>query len=244
MQAQWKRRRRAAHVVGAPAGGRCPLCAGERLRTIDAVNPREGIVCIDCGSVPRQRALSATLAARGLAAGCVHESSPSLCTFVWLRQAARELVASYYWPDRRPGARVGAFRNVDLRTQPFGETRFDLVVTQDVLEHVPEPRAALREIHRTLRPGGAHVFTVPRSQHRDTVTRAELRDGRMHHHLPPEYHRDPVDRGGALVVTDWGRDLEAAVVATGAATCTAVGVQDPAIGVPRPVEVFVAVTPT
>ena len=110
VQAWWKRRRRRARLAGTATAGHCAICAGERLRAVDAQNAREGIVCLDCGSVPRQRALVATLVARGLAAARVHESSPSLCTFVWLRHNASELTASYYWPDRRPGARVGDTR--------------------------------------------------------------------------------------------------------------------------------------
>ena len=39
--------------------------------------------------------------------------------------------------------------------------RFDLVLTSETLEHVPDPRLALRETLRVLRPGGRHVFTVP-----------------------------------------------------------------------------------
>lgn len=183
------------------------------------------------------------LAARVTANTVVHESSPSLCTFHWLRRRTRDFLGSYYWPDRRAGARVGAMRNVDLGRQPFAAHSFDLVVTQDVLEHVPDPQAALREIHRTLRPGGEHVFTVPRADWRETTARAELRDGQLHHLLPPEYHRDPIDRGGSLVVTDWGRDLERIVVAAGAASCIASSVHEPSLGIALPVEVFVASMP-
>jgi len=43
-----------------------------------------------------------------------------------------------------------------LRTQ-----RFDLVTAIDVLEHMPDDAAGLREIHRVLRPGGTVVITVP-----------------------------------------------------------------------------------
>jgi SAM-dependent methyltransferase len=43
-----------------------------------------------------------------------------------------------------------------LRSLPFEDARFDLVVTNDVLQHVPENdvQASLRELRRVLRPGG------------------------------------------------------------------------------------------
>ncbi len=42
--------------------------------------------------------------------------------------------------------------------------RFDLVTAIDVLEHMPDDAAGLREIHRVLRPGGIAVITVPAFQ--------------------------------------------------------------------------------
>ena len=41
---------------------------------------------------------------------------------------------------------------------------FDLVTAIDVLEHMPDDRAGLEEIHRVLRPGGVVVLTVPAFQ--------------------------------------------------------------------------------
>lgn len=44
---------------------------------------------------------------------------------------------------------------------PFEDASFDCVLCSQVLEHVPEPDAFLREIARVLRPGGQLVLTVP-----------------------------------------------------------------------------------
>jgi len=43
---------------------------------------------------------------------------------------------------------------------PFADDGFDIVCALDVLEHV-EPLPFLREIHRTLRPGGRMLLSVP-----------------------------------------------------------------------------------
>lgn len=44
---------------------------------------------------------------------------------------------------------------------PLRAERVDVVVATDLLEHLPDDGAALREFHRVLRPGGVAVITVP-----------------------------------------------------------------------------------
>jgi SAM-dependent methyltransferase len=46
-------------------------------------------------------------------------------------------------------------------TLPFLDGSFDLVTALDVLEHLDDDTAALREIGRVLRPGGQLLMTVP-----------------------------------------------------------------------------------
>lgn len=47
---------------------------------------------------------------------------------------------------------------------PFGDTRFDLVVMTDVLEHLDDEAGTLQALHARLRPGGWLVLTVPAFQ--------------------------------------------------------------------------------
>jgi SAM-dependent methyltransferase len=47
----------------------------------------------------------------------------------------------------------------DITAAPFDDASFDLVVCTEVLEHLPEPRAALRELARVS--GGHLLLTVP-----------------------------------------------------------------------------------
>jgi SAM-dependent methyltransferase len=45
----------------------------------------------------------------------------------------------------------------DATTIPFQDNVFDAVVAINVLDHLPDPRAALRAVHRVLRPGGVLI---------------------------------------------------------------------------------------
>jgi SAM-dependent methyltransferase len=47
---------------------------------------------------------------------------------------------------------------------PFESASFDLVVCLDVIEHLEDDLAALRELRRVIKPGGALLVTVPAYQ--------------------------------------------------------------------------------
>jgi SAM-dependent methyltransferase len=49
----------------------------------------------------------------------------------------------------------------DIQKMPLGDESFDTVLCAEVLEHVPDPEKALREIYRVLKPGGKLVMSIP-----------------------------------------------------------------------------------
>ncbi len=50
----------------------------------------------------------------------------------------------------------------DVQSMPSVESaRYDTVICSEVLEHLPRPADALREIHRVLKPGGRIILSVP-----------------------------------------------------------------------------------
>ena len=55
----------------------------------------------------------------------------------------------------------GEFRQVSGDGMGFPDASFEVVVCSDVIEHVDDPQAMLREIHRLLAPGGRLVITTP-----------------------------------------------------------------------------------
>ena len=88
---------------------------------------------------------------------------------------------------------------VDLQNIPFEDNYFDIVVTEDVLEHVFDINKALKEINRVLKMGGKHIFTVP--LHENIVTMSRKNDPLV------VMHGDPLRSEGAKVITDFGRDI-------------------------------------
>lgn len=49
----------------------------------------------------------------------------------------------------------------DGSTMPFEDSSFDVVISTEVMEHVPDPDSYLMEVKRVLKPGGMFFFTVP-----------------------------------------------------------------------------------
>lgn len=53
----------------------------------------------------------------------------------------------------------------DGQRLPFADDQFDLVCSEYVFEHLPDPESALAEIDRVLRPGGSFIVLVPNPNH-------------------------------------------------------------------------------
>jgi SAM-dependent methyltransferase len=69
----------------------------------------------------------------------------------------------------------------DLRALPFEDNTYDLVLCNHVLEHVPNDKKAMGEIHRVLKLGGTAILQVPLDENRletfedDSITDPEER---------------------------------------------------------------------
>ncbi|BBL80594.1 hypothetical protein RxyAA322_24480 [Rubrobacter xylanophilus] len=73
------------------------------------------------------------------------EINPSLDAYARWRLARRSLTA----------------RHLDLGREPLPRAAFDLIAAVDVLEHLPDPRAALIQLAAALRPGGTLFVHLP-----------------------------------------------------------------------------------
>ncbi len=49
----------------------------------------------------------------------------------------------------------------DIRTLPYPDNTFDLIVAIEVLEHIPDPKVGLTEAMRVLKPGGYAITALP-----------------------------------------------------------------------------------
>jgi len=54
------------------------------------------------------------------------------------------------------------FQQADVRSLPYDDQSFDVVMAAHVLEHLPAPQRALKEMIRVLKPGGMVFVCVTR----------------------------------------------------------------------------------
>jgi Methyltransferase domain len=216
---RWIRARHTRNETQGPAGndakmeneGLCYCCDKKVVFRADNTWLRDHYVCSNCGCIPRERALMYCIETFYPAwRDCsIHESSPcGRGASLKLKRQCKKYLATQYFPKKPLGAKVGGFENVDLENQPFEDETFDYVITQDVMEHIFDPARAFGEIARTLKKGGAHIFTVPLvNKERPTEKWAEMREGTVRFLREPEYHGNPIDPEGSPVAMHWGYDI-------------------------------------
>jgi len=54
----------------------------------------------------------------------------------------------------------GAFRKEDAERLSFADDSFEVVYSHGVLHHTPNPRTAIKEVHRVLKPGGRAIIML------------------------------------------------------------------------------------
>jgi len=230
--------------------GQCSLCDAPRqfpcpdLAAGHAPSFREGLLCEACRCNARQRAVAALLFEDGAAPGKTYLTEQASPFHRALRRRVPGVVGSEYARSRWRRWRLltwlwrhGVFerlRFADVTALPFESDSFDAVLSLDVLEHVPDYRAAVREFARVLRPGGQCVLSVPFHVDRastETLARIGV-DGRVEHLQAPEYHGDPLG-GGVLCFHHFGWDLLAAMREAGFSEAHVVRLRDPTRGWPE-----------
>jgi SAM-dependent methyltransferase len=142
----------------------CNVCGWKGLAFTDDLW-HKGTICPNCGSQVRHRMLAAAFD------GLAGETS-------WREERLlRGKRLLHFAPERQLRDRLGKVAAVyqtadfergdcdlmlDISSMPkVGTGAFDVIIACDVLEHVPDDRAAFREIHRVLSQGGWAVLTVP-----------------------------------------------------------------------------------
>lgn len=62
-----------------------------------------------------------------------------------------------------PAGRFDAAKVDASQPLPFADASFDLIVCLDLLVHLPDPQAAVRELYRVLKPGGTALIDASNS---------------------------------------------------------------------------------
>lgn len=135
----------------------CPLCRGSFAAFLPA-GRREGVVCPGCGSRERHRASWLFLEERPellAGAGSLLHFAPE--SYVRDRLSTTPGLR-YITADVIPGR---GDLPLDLTDLKLPDATFGAVLCSHVLEHVPDDRRAMRELHRVLRPGGWAIVMVP-----------------------------------------------------------------------------------
>lgn len=191
--------------------GYCPTC--NKNASFVATNTwlRDHFICKNCGSLPRERALMHALEQffpnwRDL---IIHETSPvNRGGSVRLARECKKYIPSHLFPGQELGAVINGVRCENLEALTFKDESIDLHISQDVFEHIDNPIKAFQEIARTLKTGGAHVFTVPLVNKSSPTQRwAYYKDGDVVFLEEPEYHGNPIDSKGSPVTMHFGYDL-------------------------------------
>ncbi len=189
--------------------GNCPICERETLFIKEDAWLRDNYRCIWCRSIPRQRALIRVLnqCFPNWRALRIHESSPGGESSKYIARQCPGYLPTQFFRSIPSGQLKNGVRCENLERLTFPDASFDLVITQDVLEHIFDAASVFREIARTLKPGGAHIFTVPWYHWKPTLVRAVIENGKTKLLEPPDFHANPIDPEGSLVVREWGPDL-------------------------------------
>lgn len=173
-------------------------------------NFRERMVCSYCGLNLRQRFMAAYM--RKMAGRkSIYMYEQTTFFYKKMQDLLDNSVVSgseYLGFDKTPGAIINGVRHEDAMQLSFDDGSFDIIVSNDVFEHVPDIAKTLGEACRVLKRNGILLLSMPFYADRlKTVERAKIADGGVVHLLPEQYHGNPVDEKGSLVFYDFGWDF-------------------------------------
>lgn len=186
---------------------------GQIINHKRAPNWRERLVCSHCQMNNRQR-LIATLIKQHLDNGKgkqVYFMKQVTPIYQWAIKSFPQhniIGSEYLGYEYAGGAVVKGIRHEDVENLSFADDQLDLIISNDVFEHVLNLDKAFSECARVLKAGGVMLATIPfHSENDASVVRAKLSNGQLEHFLPQAYHGNPVSADGSLVFTDFGWDL-------------------------------------
>lgn len=200
--------------------GKCNICGNLTVFVCtDLEKARENMFCLFCRSSSRKRHVAKVVIERifentvssireipGESDVKIYNTDTNDSFYKILHKHA-SYVCSEFSSEIEPGARVHEkVFNQNLENLTFQDESFDLVISEDVFEHVRNFKKGFREIYRVLKNGGYHIFTVPCNFDKKTIVRVDTSGDTDIHILPPEYHGGPI-RGEILSYRTFGIDI-------------------------------------
>lgn len=190
--------------------GYCVICESNSTFYEEGEWLRDSYICEKCRSIPRHRAIveAINILEPSWQAKIIHESSPYGPASDYFKSRCKQYSFSNYYPQIPSGEYYDGILCENLEALSFDSETIDIVITQDVFEHVLHPDKAFSEIGRVLRKGGMHLFTLPwYPQLEKSRQRAKSIGNEIQFLADPIYHGNPIDENGSLVTFDWGMDL-------------------------------------
>lgn len=196
--------------------GICDVCDAKSSFLLDwnysdgtVPNFRERMVCQTCNLNNRQRFM-------GMLIKKIISCQPKIKIYLYeqvtpfyqfMKALTHTVKGSEYlgW-DMAPGQIVNDIRNENALQLSFSDGEFDVIISNDVFEHVPDIKLALQESVRTLQKDGILLVSIPFHINKiETVQRAEITDSKkIINLLPEQYHGNPISEKGSLVFYDYG----------------------------------------
>ncbi|RPJ04457.1 MAG: class I SAM-dependent methyltransferase, partial [Deltaproteobacteria bacterium] len=178
-------------------------------------NFRERMICPHCGLNSRQRFVASylrhTLQERKEPPEGIYlyeQVTPFYRQIQGRLGLIRVTGSEYLGFDKKPGETIEGIRHEDALNLSFEDRSFDVVVSNDVYEHVPDIQRTFHEAARVLRGGGKLLFSIPfYPNERKTRQRASIERGEIVSSLPEQFHGNPLSGKGSLVFYEFGWDL-------------------------------------
>jgi hypothetical protein len=186
---------------------------GKKINDLYYPNLRERLVCPLCHMNNRQRLVATIIKQtvideRKKVIYFMEQVTPIFLYFKNLYKNKIIIGSEYLGAHFKSGEEYEGINHQDIENLSFRDDSIDLIVSNDVFEHVPNPQKAFSECYRTLKKNGIMIFTIPfYSDLSKSVSRANLEGGVVNFILPKVFHGNPVTQDVSLVFTDVGGDI-------------------------------------
>jgi SAM-dependent methyltransferase len=202
--------------------GFCEPCQRESRFLVDwqysdgiIPNYRERLICEYCGLNSRQRFIA------GLLKRFLNDSNKPIAQIHVLEQVtkfykyiqenlnnANVVGSEYLGGHNMPGQVINGIRHEDATKLSFAKNSVDIIVSNDVYEHVHDIQKTLKEAYRVLTNNGKLLISIPfHYSEKKSKQRAAIVKEKLVHLLPALYHGNPSAEENSLVFYDFGWDF-------------------------------------